>query len=197
MQSDRPIGAFLSGGVDSSAVVALAKEIHPTIQTFTVGFERDGYSEIDIAKNTALQLGVDNHHYVVGIDEFMEELPNIIGEMETPVADPAAIPLYFISREAKKQVDVILSGEGADELFGGYNIYREPNSLRMFHYVPKSMHSMLNQLAEKLPEGMRGKSFIERGTTPLEDRFIGNAKLFNETEKASVLKNYKAEYAYQ
>ena len=197
VQSDRPIGAFLSGGVDSNAVVALAKEIHPTIQTFTVGFERDGYSEIDIAKNTALQLGVDNHHYVVGIDEFMEELPNIIGEMETPVADPAAIPLYFISREAKKQVDVILSGEGADELFGGYNIYREPNSLRMFHYVPKSMHSMLNQLAEKLPEGMRGKSFIERGTTPLEDRFIGNAKLFNETEKASVLKNYKAENDYR
>ncbi|MFB9974619.1 asparagine synthase (glutamine-hydrolyzing) [Allobacillus sp. SKP2-8] len=197
LQTDRKIGAFLSGGVDSSAVVALAKEIHPTIQTFTVGFEREGYSEIDIAKETAAQLGVDNHHYVVGIDEFVSELPKIIEEMETPLADPAAIPLYFISREAKKHVDVILSGEGADELFGGYNIYREPSSLKMFQYVPKSMHATLNQLASKLPEGTKGKSFIDRGTTPLEDRFIGNAKLFGESEKAMLLRNYHAEYDHR
>ncbi|MFC0015733.1 MULTISPECIES: asparagine synthase (glutamine-hydrolyzing) [Allobacillus] len=197
LQTERKIGAFLSGGVDSSAVVALAKEIHPEIQTFTVGFEREGYSEIDIAKETAAQLGVDNHHYIVEIDEFISELPKIIKEMETPVADPAAIPLYFISREAKKHVDVILSGEGADELFGGYNIYREPSSLRMFQYVPKSMHATLNQLANKLPEGTKGKSFIDRGTTPLEDRFIGNAKLFNELEKSMLLTNYRAEYDHR
>ncbi len=197
MQGNLSVGAFLSGGVDSSTIVALAKEINPSIKTFTVGFEREGYSEIDIAKETAAQLEVENNHYVISLQEFIDELPNVIKYMDDPMADPASVPLYFVAREAKKQVQVVLSGEGADELFGGYNIYREPGALKGFDFIPKSLHSMLQKLSHQLPEGMRGKSFIERGTTPLEDRFIGNAKLFSETEKKLLLKNYQPNYHYK
>ncbi|MBC8923560.1 asparagine synthase C-terminal domain-containing protein, partial [Escherichia coli] len=84
-------------------------------------FERDGFSEIDVAKETADKLGVENISYVISPEEYMKELPKIVWHMDDPLADPAAIPLYFLSREARKQVTVALSGEGADELFGGYN----------------------------------------------------------------------------
>ena len=197
MQSEVPLGAFLSGGVDSSAIVAFAKEINPDIQTFTVGFEREGFSEIDIAKNTAKQLGVSNHHYYVSPEEFIKELPQVIKYMDDPVADPASVPLYFAAREASKQVKVVLSGEGADEVFGGYNIYREPAALKGFNYIPNQMQKMLKYLIKYFPEGMKGKSFIERGTTPLEDRFMGNAKIFTELEKEKLLVNYQSKYHYK
>lgn len=196
MRSDVPVGAFLSGGVDSSAIVALAREINPDMKTFTVGFERTGYSEIDIAKDTAKQLNVTNFHYVIRPEEFVRELPNIIRHMDDPVADPAAVPLYFVAREARKHVKVVLSGEGADELFGGYNIYREPEDLKIFSRMPQPLKTVLRSLSEFLPEGMFGKSFLERGTTPLQDRFIGNAKLCSEIEKTFLIKDYRPAYCY-
>lgn len=197
MQGDVSVGAFLSGGVDSSSVVALAKEIYPSIPTFTVGFEREAYSEITIAQETAKKLGVENIHYVIRPEEFMEELPKVIWHMDDPVADPASVPLYFAAREARKWVKVVLSGEGADELFGGYNIYREPGALKLFDYTPQTIQFMLRALANQLPEGIRGKSFIERGTTPLEERFIGNTKLFDESEKNTLLKYYQLAYHHE
>lgn len=190
MRSDVPVGSFLSGGIDSSSVVALAKEVHPNIKTFTVGFEREGYSEIDVAKETAEKLGVENIHYVITPDEFMKNLPKIIWHMDEPVADPAAIPLFFVAREASKHVKVVLSGEGADELFAGYNIYREPQALRWFNFLPSQMKKLLKLVAQQLPDGTKGKSYIIRGCTPLEERYIGNAKIFNEQEKSLFLKNY-------
>jgi asparagine synthase (glutamine-hydrolysing) len=197
MRSDVPVGAFLSGGIDSSAIVALAREINPDLKTFTVGFERDGYSEIDVAISTAAELNVENNHYVVEPDEFMEELPKIIWHMDDPVADPAAIPLYFVAREASKQVKVVLSGEGADELFGGYNIYHEPNSLRHIESLPNGLKKWLSRLSKVMPEGLRGKSFLERGTTALEERYIGNAKMFLEEEKQLLLSNYQSDWNYR
>lgn len=197
VRSDVPVGAFLSGGVDSSAIVAFAKEINPSITTFTVGFQDKGYSEIDVAKKTAEQIGVENNHYVISPQEFIHVLPDVIKHMDDPIADPAAVPLYIAAREAKKQVKVVLSGEGADELFGGYNIYREPGALNIFTYIPKSLQTMLRTLAMHLPEGVRGKSFLERGTSSLEDRFIGNAKLFSESEKMLLLKNYQYDFHYK
>jgi asparagine synthase (glutamine-hydrolysing) len=88
--------------------------------------------------------------------------------MDDPVADPAAIPLYFVAKKAREYVTVVLSGEGADELFGGYNIYQEPNSLEVFNYIPSSAKRILNKLVTVVPEGIKGKSFIERGTQSLE-----------------------------
>ncbi|MFK9120935.1 asparagine synthase (glutamine-hydrolyzing), partial [Peribacillus frigoritolerans] len=190
MRSDVPVGSFLSGGIDSSFIVSIAKQINPKIKTFSVGFEREGYSEINVAEETANALNVENISYVISPEEFLAELPKIIWHMDDPLADPAAVPLYFVAREARKQVKVALSGEGADELFGGYNIYREPQSLRMFSYIPSPIKNVLKALSSALPEGVKGKSFIERGVTPLEERYIGNANMFDEKEKKLLLVNY-------
>lgn len=197
MRSDVPVGSFLSGGIDSSIIVSLAKQVNPNLKTFSVGFERDGFSEIDVAKETADALGLENISYVISPEEYMKELPKIIWHMDDPLADPAAIPLYFVAREARKHVTVVLSGEGADELFGGYNIYREPESLSMFNKIPGPVKSTLKAFSHLLPDGVKGKSFIERGVTPLEERYIGNAKMFEENEKKALLKNYLPNLGYQ
>lgn len=198
MRSDVPVGSFLSGGIDSSFIAAIAKQFNPNIKTFSVGFEREGFSEIDVAKETAEKLGVENISYVISPEEYMAELPKVMWHMDDPLADPAAVPLYFVAREARKHVTVVLSGEGADELFGGYNIYREPQSLELFERMPSTVKSALRVIAWLLPEGIKGKSFIERGTTPMEERYIGNAKMYSETEKQELLKGYKRglEYIY-
>ncbi|ALX48432.1 asparagine synthase (glutamine-hydrolyzing) [Lentibacillus amyloliquefaciens] len=197
MRSDVPVGSFLSGGIDSTLIVAIAKEINPNIKTFSVGFEREGYSEIDAAKETTDKLGVENISYIISPEEFVANLPKIMWHMDDPLADPACIPLYFVSREARKHVKVTLSGEGSDELFGGYNIYREPESLKMFDSIPGPVKNLLARVAETIPEGVRGKSFLERGTTPLRERYIGNAKIFEDSEKEGLLKCWKQELRYQ
>jgi len=197
MQSDVPLGSFLSGGIDSTIIAAMAKQFNPNIKTFSVGFEREGYSEIDIAKQSAEKVGVDNISYVISPEEYIEQLPNIMWHMDDPLADPACIPLYFVAREAKKHVKVVLSGEGADELFGGYTIYREPKSLKYFQRLPHGLLQAINRLGAILPEGMKGKSFLERGTTPLRSRYIGNAKIFEEAEKVKFMNHYHSAHAYQ
>lgn len=196
MRSDVPVGAFLSSGIDSTSIVALAKQIHPDIQTFTVGFEHNGFSEVDIAKDSADKLGVENHHKIITPEEFLRELPSIVWHMDDPVADPAAIPLYFVAQLASQHVKVVLSGEGADELFGGYNIYREPISLRWFSMIPDGGKRLLKSMAQKLPEDLKGKSYLLRGCTPLEERYIGNAKMFDEEEKRRLLRHYDDHIQY-
>jgi asparagine synthase (glutamine-hydrolysing) len=191
MRSDVPVGSFLSGGIDSSIIASIAKEFHPAIKTFSVGFEHNGFSEIDVAKETAEKLGVENISYVITPEEYMNEIPKIMWHMDDPLADPACVPLYFVAREARKHVTVVLSGEGADELFGGYNIYREPQSLEVFNKIPRVGKTLLRGIANCLPEGTKGKSFIERGVTPMEQRYIGNAKMFTEEEKRHILKGYR------
>ncbi|WP_277674345.1 asparagine synthase (glutamine-hydrolyzing) [Piscibacillus halophilus] len=197
MRSDVPVGSFLSGGIDSTIIVALAKEINPNLKTFSVGFERDGYSEVDVAKESAEALGVENISYTITPEEFVSRLPKVIWHADDPLADPACVPLYFVSREASKHVTVVLSGEGADELFGGYNIYREPQSLEVFNSIPKPAKDLLGRVALFLPEGVKGKSFLMRGTTPLQNRYIGNAKIFEENEKSYILKHYNKMLPYQ
>lgn len=196
MRSDVPVGSFLSGGIDSSIIASIAKEFHPAIKTFSVGFDHNGFSEIDVAKETAEKLGVENISYVISPQEYMNEIPKIMWHMDDPLADPACVPLYFVAREARKHVTVVLSGEGADELFGGYNIYREPQSLEVFNKIPRVGKAVLKGIANVLPEGTKGKSFIERGVTPMELRYIGNAKMFTEEEKRHLLKGYREGHNY-
>lgn len=197
MRSDVPLGAFLSGGIDSTIIVALARQINPNIKTFTVGFEREGFSEIDLAKETAYALGVENISKIITADEFIHELPKIIWHMDEPMADAAAIPLYFVAREARKYVTVVLSGEGSDELFGGYNIYREPLSLKMFSNIPDFIKKFIKLSSSLLPEGTKGKSFLARGCTPIEERYVGNAKIFGQEEKVSYLNDYLKDCSYE
>ncbi len=191
MRSDVPVGSFLSGGIDSTIITTLAKEFHPDIHTFSVGFEIEGYSEMDVASQTAEALGVKNIQYTITAEEFRRELPKIIWHLDEMVADPAAVPLYFLAREARKHVKVALSGEGADELFGGYNIYREPHSLQVFSYLPPIVKKCLRYLAKEMPDGMKGKSFILRGCSDLSERFIGNAHIFSQEEKPFLWKAFK------
>ena len=132
MRADVTVGSFLSGGIDSTAIAALAKRYNPKLMTFTTGFEREGFSEIDVAAESAAAIGVEHITKVVTAEEFADAIPLVVWYLDDPVADPALVPLYFIAREARKHVKVVLSGEGADELFGGYNIYREPLSLAAF-----------------------------------------------------------------
>ncbi|MFC0523950.1 asparagine synthase (glutamine-hydrolyzing) [Pontibacillus salicampi] len=197
MRSDVPVGSFLSGGIDSSIIVSMAREFNPNIKTFSVGFERDGYSEVDVAKETADKVGVENISYTITPQEYIEKLPKIMWHMDDPLADPACVPLYFVAREARKHVTVVLSGEGADELFGGYNIYREPESLKLFDSMPGPVKGLLSRVAAVMPEGVRGKSFLERGTTPLRERYIGNAKMFEEADKRNILADYHESATYQ
>ncbi|HWJ78332.1 MAG TPA: asparagine synthase (glutamine-hydrolyzing) [Niallia sp.] len=196
MRSDVPVGSFLSGGIDSSIIASIAKEFHPSIKTFSVGFEHNGFSEIDVAKETADKLGLENISYIITPEEYMNEIPRIMWHMDDPLADPACVPLYFVAREARKHVKVVLSGEGADELFGGYNIYREPHDLEVFNKIPRVGKSLLRAVAAILPDGVKGKSFIERGVTPMEDRYIGNAKIFSELEKEKLLSVYNKGLRY-
>lgn len=197
MRSDVTVGSFLSGGVDSSIIVAIAREFNPKIKTISVGFEREGYSEIDVAKETADRLNVENISSIITPQEFMDEFPRFVWHMDDPLADPAAVPQFFLSEVARRYVKVALSGEGADEMFGGYTIYNEPNSLKTLTNLPNGLKKGLNHLAKMMPEGMRGKSFLERGTTPMEERYVGNAKIFEEAEKQKLLKNYLAGHPYQ
>ncbi|SHI00951.1 asparagine synthase (glutamine-hydrolyzing) [Virgibacillus chiguensis] len=197
MRSDVPVGSFLSGGIDSTLIVSIAKDINPAIKTFSVGFERDGYSEVDVAKETADKLNVENISYMISPQEYVDHLPKIMWHMDDPLADPSCVPLYFVSREARKHVTVVLSGEGSDELFGGYNIYREPDSLKYFDKMPSFMKGLLKRVSAVLPEGVKGKSFLDRGTTPLRERYIGNAKMFEEEEKRELLKTYNEQLSYQ
>lgn len=196
MRSDLPVGAFLSGGIDSTLIVAMAKKFNPNIKTFSVGFEQEGFSEVNVAKETADKLDVENISYTVTPEEYVEKLPEIMWHMDDPLADPSCVPLYFVAREARKHVETVLSGEGSDELFGGYNIYREPESLKVFNTIPTPVNNFLSRLAYLLPEGVKGKSFLERGTTPIRDRYIGNAKMFEEYEKDQILKKHDKGLSY-
>ncbi|MDP9390474.1 MAG: asparagine synthase (glutamine-hydrolyzing) [Actinomycetota bacterium] len=182
MRADVTVGSFLSGGIDSTAIAALAKRYNPKLMTFTTGFEREGFSEIDVAAESAAAIGVEHVTKVVSADEFAAAIPLVVWYLDDPVADPALVPLYFIAREARKHVKVVLSGEGADELFGGYNIYREPLSLAAFDVLPSGIRRALGRLSTTLPDGMRGKDLLRRGSIPLEQRYYGNARIFRDDE---------------
>lgn len=183
MRSDVPVGAFLSSGIDSTSVVALAREFNPHILTFTVGFDNTGYSEVEVAQESARHLGVTTIPTKINAYDMMEALPRIVWHLDDPVADPALVPLYFVAKKASEFVTVVLSGEGADEFFGGYQIYREPLSLRHLTGLPDPMQRGLRAMSRIIPEGVKGKSFLERGTTPIEERFSGNARIFSSDDE--------------
>jgi asparagine synthase (glutamine-hydrolysing) len=186
LRSDAPVGAFLSGGVDSATLCALAAEITPGLLTFTVGFEREGYNEIDDAMATATALGVKSIPYLISPEEFVAALPRIIWHLDDPMADAAAVPLWFAAREARKYVKVVLSGEGADELFGGYGVYYQPGMVRAGKALPSWGRATISRVASEMPAGAKGKGLLNRTSTPLRRRYIGNAYVY-QTDQARLL----------
>ena len=188
LQSDMPVGAFLSSGVDSSTVVALMRR-HGSTHTFSVAFEgasgeRDERSG---ARVVAEALGTDHHEIHVSAEAYRDAWPEIVRAMEDPVADPAAPGIYFLSQEAAHYVRVVLSGEGADELFGGYPIYHQPHDLRAVSSLPPALKKLARHLAHALPPGRPGRSYIERATRPLERLYLGGAKLLEGPVKETLL----------
>jgi len=196
MRADVTVGAFLSGGIDSTAIAALAIRHNPRLITFTTGFEREGFSEVDVAVASAEAIGARHVSKVVSPAEFVEALPEIVWYLDEPVADPALVPLFFIAREARRHVKVVLSGEGADELFGGYTIYREPLSLKPFEYLPGRLRRSMRKVSAPLPDGLRGKSLLHRGSQTLEERYYGNARSFNDPQLQAVLKIFRPEWTH-
>ena len=188
LRSDAPLGAFLSGGIDSAAICALAAEHKPDLLTFTVGFERDGYSEIELAQDTAAALGVKSLPYVISADEFFANLPHIIWHLDDPMADAAAVPLWFVAREASRYVKVVLSGEGADELFGGYRVYGERRLVRVGERLPDWGRTALQRAGALIPQGVKGKAFLERMSTRLRHRYIGNAHVYADGEADAIIR---------
>jgi asparagine synthase (glutamine-hydrolysing) len=196
MRADVTVGAFLSGGIDSTAIAALAIRHNPRLITFTTGFEREGFSEIDVAVASAEAIGARHIAKVVAPDEFVAALPEIVWYLDEPVADPALVPLFFVAREARKHVKVVLSGEGADELFGGYTIYREPLSLKPFDYLPGPLRRSVGKMSKPLPEGMRGKSLLHRGSLTLVQRYYGNARSFSDAQLRDVLPGFRDDWTH-
>ncbi|TSE01176.1 asparagine synthase (glutamine-hydrolyzing) [Skermania sp. ID1734] len=197
MRADVTVGSFLSGGIDSTAIAALAMRHNPKLITFTTGFEREGYSEVDVAAESAAAIGARHIIKVVSPAEFAESIPEIVWYLDDPVADPALVPLYFVAKEARKHVKVVLSGEGADELFGGYTIYREPLSLKPFERLSPGLRRAAGRLSERIPEGRRGKSLLQRGSLTLEERYYGNARSFNDAQLRAVLRDFRPEWTHQ
>lgn len=197
LQSDVEVGCFLSGGVDSSIITACASKYHPSIKAFTIGFHEAGYSEIEAATKTAESLKIPLYTRYIKSDEFMNATKKVIETLDSPIADPSVTAIYLVAQEARKHVKVILSGEGADELFGGYRIYREPKSLEIFNYLSPLCKKSLLTLSQFIPSGVKGKSFIERGCTPLKDRYVGNAFVFNEAEKERLLNFYDHQFTFK
>lgn len=181
--SDVEVGSFLSSGVDSSYVAA---SFHGD-KTFTVGFDYEKYNEIDYAKALSEKIGIENHSKLITTEEYWDTLGKVQYHMDEPLADPSAIALYFVSQTAAKYVKVALSGEGADEFFGGYNIYREPHDLRPLTRLPRPIRKGLGVIAKCLPK-MKGKNYLIRGSKDLQERFIGNAFMLTEEERERILK---------
>mgnify|MGYP001775997798 CR=1 FL=1 len=182
--ADVEVGSFLSSGVDSSYVAAVAD----VDKTFTVGFgEDERYNEIGYAKDFSKYIGKENISKVITPEEYWSEFPKIQYHMDEPLADPAAVALYFVCQLASKYVKVVLSGEGADEIFGGYNIYKEPDDVAIYNAVPMPIRRMIGNIASRFPHKRGVNFFIRRGKT-LEERFIGNAYIFSEEERKAILK---------
>ena len=188
--SDVEVGSFLSSGVDSSYVAATFNGD----KTFTVGFDYEKYNEIGYAEALSEKVGIDNYSKIISTEEYWDSLKKVQYHMDEPLADPSAVALYFVSRLASKHVKVALSGEGADEFFGGYNIYKEPMDLAIMHALPGFVRKALAGFVKLLPFSFKGKNYLIRASMSLEERFIGNAKMFSEQERESILKNPTGKY---
>ena len=184
--SDVEVGCFLSSGVDSSYVSTYFADQ----KTFTVGFDfGEKYNEISWAERLSKKIGVEHHTHLISSEEFWGNVEHVQYHMDQPLADPSCIALYFVSKLASEYVKVVLSGEGADELFGGYTIYNEPHVFKAYQKIlPSKFRLWLAKEVKKLPH-FKGQSFIIRGSRETEEKFIGNAFMYDDEDKRRILKD--------
>jgi len=185
--ADVEVGSFLSSGIDSSYIVSLARP-H---KTYTVGYENKKYDEINYAKDLADKLGIKNESKIIKKDEYLDAIPKIMYHLDEPTSDPAAISLYFVAKLASRDLKVVLSGEGADEFFGGYNYYREEVDYKFYNKIPYGIRHAIGKVAGLFPE-VRGFNFLVRRGEKLENSYIGVNRNFSEKMARKVLrKNYE------
>lgn len=182
--ADVEVGSFLSSGIDSSYIVSLAKPD----KTYTVGYENKKYDETMYAKDLAEKLGIKNESKIITKEEYLENISKIMYHLDEPTSDPAAISLYFVAKLASKDLKVVLSGEGADEFFGGYNYYREEVDYKFYNKLPYCVRHIIGKIASIFPEG-RGFNFLVRRGEKLENSYIGVNRNFSSKMAKKVLKN--------
>ena len=183
MISDVEVGSFLSSGVDSSYLVALARPD----KTYTVGYSDKKYNEIEYAKNLTKELNINNTSKVITKEEYLDIIPKIMYHLDEPTSDPAAVALYFVAKLASKDVKVVLSGEGADEFFGGYNFYHTEFDISWYNKIPYFIRHTIAKICSLLPE-VKGINFLIRRGMKLEDDYIGVSKVFSERETKKFVK---------
>lgn len=186
--SDVEVGCFLSSGVDSSYVVKEVSKGTEKVKTFSVGFEEEKYSELPYAQDFSKVVGVPNISNKVSADDFFDAMPEIQYFMDEPLPNPSEIPLYFLAKNARKYVKVVLSGEGADELFGGYPMYLQGGHFRDYtRKVPRPLRKMAGAVAKRMPE-FKGKHFLVRGGMEPWQRFMRANYVFQSGERQKFLK---------
>lgn len=190
MLSDVPVGSFLSSGIDSAIITSVASKLSPGIKAYTVAFGEKEYSEITEADAIARHLDVEHVKLVAGPEDFRRAFEKVVWHLDFPVADPSTVAIYLICERAAQDLKVVLSGEGSDELFGGYRVYDESRFSSRIYALPAFLKRFLAAVANALPDGVRGKNLLLRGVTPLSRRYVGNAFIFTEEEKRAFLKTY-------
>jgi len=200
LMSEVPLGAMLSGGVDSSVVVSsMRKSSQQSVSTFTITYEEEGpHNEGVFAKRLAEAFQTEHHEILVRLDDFIENLEQMVYFMDEPIADPAAIPIYDLCRFSKEYVTVLLAGVGGDEIFGGYDVYKEAIYSAYVRHIPRfAWDNIIVPLYSLMPEGMTGRNFVRRVHQPIEDVFLGSSIIyggFSEGEKANL---YTDDFAEQ
>ncbi|MEC4271604.1 asparagine synthase (glutamine-hydrolyzing) [Adlercreutzia sp. R25] len=169
--ADVEVGCFLSAGVDSSLVASEAARIMDA-RTFSIGYGEERYSELAAARAFASAVGLSNQGRTLTAEEFFASVPAVQYAMDEPLPNPSAIPLYHLCRMTAESVKVVLSGEGADELFGGYPYYQECLSFGPYMAVPANLRHALAAGAARLPEGTHGRRFLMRGARPFGERYL-------------------------
>jgi asparagine synthase (glutamine-hydrolysing) len=186
--SDVPLGAFLSGGIDSSLVVGLMTETSGTrVKTFSIGFDEPAFDELEHARRVARHFGTDHHEFVVKPDG-VSILDRLVSHFDEPFADSSAIPTWYVSEMARKHVTVVLSGDGGDELFGGYDRYvPHPRVVAFDRYSPRAFRRVAAIAADRLPHGVRGKNFLRHVARDDQGRYLDAIRFFSTDEKPSLL----------
>jgi asparagine synthase (glutamine-hydrolysing) len=187
LMSDVPLGAFLSGGVDSSAVVALmSQESSTPVKTFSIGFEEPRFNELEHARVVARRFGTDHHEFIVRPDG-LAILESLIAHFDEPFADSSAIPTWYVSEMARRHVTVVLSGDGGDELFGGYDQYLEHPRVQRFDRIRlPGLRAAAAAVWPRLPHGARGKNFLRHVAQGAKGRHLDAMAYFHADERQAL-----------